>query len=213
MPINQIYRAVDNDWATHMELVINEPDVGSTEYVDLETRTDHPIEFLIATVSTPEGRCPAYLDAEIEILDSNGLPFPPAAYGAVSYVASPPRLFVFNQPPGRSWSIRAKGNSVPFAVSAMAFHPSPALSTRAKRAATVAGLPLRCRLCKSTAKALALAIVAVAGAAAIPAALVAAVASFLGLALVGALAFINSVLGDAADVIAEKLCKLVGLCP
>ena len=73
--------------------------------------------------------------------------------------------------------------------------------------------PLRCRVCKVTAKGLAVAIVAAVAVQAAPAALIAAVSSFLGgVGTIAAAAFINSVVGDAADVVAEKLCRKVGLC-
>jgi hypothetical protein len=73
--------------------------------------------------------------------------------------------------------------------------------------------PPRCRICKVTAKGLAVAIVAAIAVQAAPAALIAAVSSFLGgVGTIAAAAFINSVVGDTADVVAEKLCRKVGLC-
>jgi hypothetical protein len=69
-------------------------------------------------------------------------------------------------------------------------------------------------MCKITTKALALAIVAAATSPALPAALITAVASYLdGTAERAAAAFVGSVLGDTADVVAEKLCTWAGLCP
>jgi hypothetical protein len=62
------------------------------------------------------------------------------------------------------------------------------------------------------AKALAVSIVAAAALPAIPHALIVAVAAYLGVGAVVAGAFIGSVVGDTANVIAEKLCKRVGLC-
>lgn len=47
---------------------------------------------------------------------------------------------------------------------------------------------------------------------ALPAALIASVAAYLGVGTVIAAAFISSVLGDTVDMIAEKLCKRVKLC-
>jgi hypothetical protein len=63
-----------------------------------------------------------------------------------------------------------------------------------------------------TAKALAVAIIAAAPMAVIPAALTTATAAYLGVSTVFAGAFIGSVAGDTADVIAEKLCQYIGLC-
>ena len=47
---------------------------------------------------------------------------------------------------------------------------------------------------------------------AFPQAVIAAVASFLGAGAAVAAAFISSVVGDTVDTVAEKLCKMVGLC-
>jgi len=96
-------------------------------------------------------------------------------------------------------------------VSAFAFHPVAASSIIAAHPPTPS---FRCRICKTTAKALALAIVAAAGAAILPAALLASVSAFLGgVGGLAAGAFINSVIGDTVDVVAEKLCMAVSLCP
>lgn len=210
MPNLQLYRAADNDWATHVEMVINEPVKGREESVELPTQTDNPVRFVLAIVSTPEGLVPADLDAGVLILDRNGRSI--SSYNAPgNFISAPSRLVIFNEPDDRIWQISTYG-SVPYAVSAMAFHPAD--STLSQRAsAALQTVPLKCRVCKSTAKALALAIVAVASYPAVPAALIAAVASFLGVAAMAAAAFINSVLGDVVSVIAEKLCRMAGLCP
>jgi hypothetical protein len=50
------------------------------------------------------------------------------------------------------------------------------------------------------------------GASGHPAALISAVAAYLGVGAVVAGAFIASVIGDTADIIAEKLCRKIGLC-
>jgi hypothetical protein len=206
----QTYRAADNDWATHVEMVVNEPEVGREEGIELLTRTENPIHFVLAIVSTPEGLVPPDLNAGVLILDRNGQSI--SSYNAPgNFINAPAKLVIFNEPDDRIWQISTYG-SVPYAVSAMAFHP--AASTLSQRAgASFPAVPLKCRVCKSTAKALALAIVAVVTYPAIPAALIAAVASFLGVAALAAAAFINSVLGDVVSVIAEKLCRTAGLCP
>jgi hypothetical protein len=206
----QTYRADDNDWATHVEMVVNEPEAGREEGIELLTQTENPIRFVLATISTPEGLVPHELDAGVLILDRNGRSIPPSGAPGSNFIA-PGKLMIFNTPEDRTWQISTYG-SIPYAVSAMAFHPAAAiLSLRA--GASLPAAPLKCRVCKSTAKALALAIVAVATYPAIPAALIAAVASFLGVAALAAAAFINSVLGDVVSVIAEKLCRTAGLCP
>jgi hypothetical protein len=78
--------------------------------------------------------------------------------------------------------------------------------------AASAGVTFSCRSCKMVAKGLALSIVAAAALPAIPHALIIAVAAYLGVGSVIAAAFIGSVVGDTANMVAEKLCKRIGLC-
>jgi hypothetical protein len=118
---------------------------------------------------------------------------------------------ILNPPPGEWEVIVNARDAAPFAVHVAG------LETRLVRAAGQPPIPpklrFKCKACKVVTKGLALAIVAAAAAtAAIPAALTAAVAAFLGAAAAGAVAFINSVVGDAADEVSAKLCKAVGLC-
>lgn len=200
----QTYSAVDNDWATHIEMVVNEPEAEREEGLELLCRSENPIRFVLATVSMPEGIVVTDMDTRIAILDRNGRAIDDAS--GENLVS--PKLVIFNEPSDRSWLVTAYG-AMPYAVCAMAFHPPPAGQVVSAPSAP----PLKCRICKSTAKALALAIVAGASYPAIPAALIAAVAAFLGAAALAAATFINSVLGDIASVIAEKLCCAVGLCP
>lgn len=204
MPNLQFYSAIDNDWATHIEMVVGAPEPGREEGVELLCRSENPIRFVLATVSTPEGTVGPHLDAGIALLDRNGRPL--ADNAGENFSSS--QLVIFNQPSDRTWLVTSRG-AMPYEVCAMAFHPSAAMMAGVSVPAT----PLKCRICKSTAKALALAIVAAASYPAIPAALISAVAAFLGAATLAAAAFINSVLGDVASVIAQKLCHAVGLCP
>ena len=124
-----------------------------------------------------------------------------------------PYLAIITDPmPGR-WKLQiySEGKSA-FAVNLCVFKTVANAPNVAASASTPGPPHLRCGICKSVTKALALAIVAAGTLKALPAALVAAVAVYLGLAKVAAAAFINSVLGDAATKIAEKLCKAVRLC-
>jgi hypothetical protein len=124
-----------------------------------------------------------------------------------------PYLAIITNPmPGR-WKLHiySEGKSA-FAANLCVFKPLVNAPNVAVSASTPGPPRLRCGICKSVTKALALAIVAAGTLKALPAALIAAVAAYLGLAKVAAAAFINSVLGDGATKIAEKLCKAIGLC-
>src|SRR5262249_22966029 len=94
---------------------------------------------------------------------------------------------------------------LPVAVNLTAFHVGG--SSKQPSGSTVS-----CRGCKMVAKGLAVAIVAAVTLPAIPSALITAVAAYLGVGSVVAAAFIGSVVGDTADIIAETLCKRIGLC-
>lgn len=120
------------------------------------------------------------------------------------------------------WRVRIQPGEtrVPFSVafstfaSAGLFSGAPPPAPPPPAAGPPGGVPpFRCRACKVTAKGLAVAIVAAVAVQTAPAALVAAVSSFLGgVGTLAAAAFINSVVGDTADVVAEKLCVWIGLC-
>jgi hypothetical protein len=104
----QIYRAADNDWATHVEMVINEPIQGREESVELPTQTDNPVRFVLAIVSTPEGSVPPDLDAGVLILDRNGRSI--SSYNAPgNFINAPSRLVIFNEPDDRIWQISTYG--------------------------------------------------------------------------------------------------------
>lgn len=209
----QIYRTSDADWATSAEIVLNEPDGPDSTNLPLGAETRHPVQFAVFAISTPDGRLLQESGARLSVLDTNLRTLELDPYGESQYLSPDQRVAILVRPQARSWiaSIDHDGRA-PVALTAMAFHPAPGGPTPR----------LRCRACRSTAKALALAIAAAAGtagaAAALPASLIAAVAAFLGaagsaVAAAAAIAFINSVLGDAVSVIADKLCLAVGLCP
>ncbi|WP_066271309.1 hypothetical protein [Hydrogenophaga palleronii] len=204
----QIYRVSDPDWATSAELVLNEPEQPDTANLVLGAETRHPVQFVVFTAATPEGTWSPELDARLTLLDNDLRPFEWQGPSERQYLSPDRQVAILIQPEGHSWIASIYRDGSPVGLSAMAFHPAPA-AAQAPR--------LRCRVCRSTAKALAVAIVAAAGAAgagiALPAALIAAVGAFLGVATAAAVAFINSVLGDVASVVADKLCLAAGLCP
>jgi hypothetical protein len=128
-------------------------------------------------------------------------------------------LFIFNEPTRSNWRISISESSVPIALNLMAFHPNEEFRSgfrwRVRRLRALyfwEPSNFKCRACKITAKALALAIVAAATLPALPSALIATVAAYLGVASIVAAQFITSVIGDAVDIITEKLCRLVGMC-
>ena len=206
MANRQIYQINDLDWATSAELVLNEPEDSSNLFLGAET--PHPVQFAVFALSTPEGQWSDKLDSRLAVLDSDLRPVEMSPRDTERYLSEDRRVAILIQPQARAWRLSVEHGRMPVAATAMAFHPAPS-----------GGHPprLRCRVCRSTAKALALAIAAALGAlaagVALPAALIAAVGSFLGVASAAAVAFINSVVGDAASVIADKLCLAVGLCP
>lgn len=212
MANTQIYRISDPDWATSAEIVLNEPDRPDSTNLPLSLETQHPVRFAVFAVSTPEGRALPELDAKLSVLDTNLRSLELGPYGEDRYLSPDQQVAILLQPQERGWYASVDHGRMPVALCAMAFHPAP-------------GQPaprLRCRVCRSTAKALALAIAAAVAAAgagiALPAALIAAVGAFLGVvgsaaAAAAGIAFINSVVGDAASVIADKLCVAAGLCP
>ena len=211
MPDIQRYHASDDEYATSTEVVVNDPVANADINLSLSVESGPPSKFVVFATSTPSGQYAPYIDAKIEILNNNLVPLPLSSQSATDYISPDEKIAILVNPQGHSWRVSIKQGVVPFAVSAFAFHPMAASSI-------VAAHPpaprFRCRVCKTTAKALALAIVAAAGAAVLPAALLASVGAFLGgIGALAAGAFINSVIGDTADVVAEKLCMAVRLCP
>ena len=210
--IPEVYASTVPDWATQLELVVQEPeDSKSIKPVDFDVRPESSLLFIVATVSTPNGLFPPFLDAQLSLIDPNGdvhhlAPKLPGAFASIK-----PGLVVIEHPPRGIWHLSAMSGVVPYAVTAMGFHPQVPPNSPPSPGPGGAS-PFKCRACKTTAKALALAIVAATALATLPAALIGAVAAFLGVGKVIAAAFIASVLGDSASVIAERLCVKVGLC-
>ena len=209
----EIYISKVPDWATQIELVVQEPKAKEKiEPVKFSIETDCNLDFIVATISTPNGLFPPFLDATLILDNLSGLSYslpdiPPNA----EVFERPPLIIIKNPKLKDGWEISAESGSIPYAVTFMAFHP--AYSAQSSPTPGPSGaLPFKCRACKSTAKGLSLAILAAATLPTIPASLIAVVSSYLGVGAVIATAFITSVLGDTVDVIAEKLCKRVGLC-
>ncbi|MCH7502566.1 MAG: hypothetical protein IIA10_04350 [Proteobacteria bacterium] len=188
-------------WA-HEEVLIGSQ--MSTKYrFAIDGESDN--SFIIAVLTTPDGKSVDFLDAHLDIVAPNGEQFETGTYPNEErlFLSEQKHLFVLNQPQRGDWTVSAQGGLLPFALNIFVFigrGPSPPSP------------PVRCRVCKSMAKALALALVAAATLPSLPAALIAVVAKFLGATIVVAATFISSVVGDVADVIAKKLCKIIGMC-
>lgn len=210
MADRQYYLASDDSWATASEVVINDPVAGGGFNLPLRVEPHVQVEFAVFAISTSTGKWAPFVDAALTILDENLNTLPLSAESPTAFLSPDSRVAILIKPPSRSWYASISEGTVPFAVATCAFHQAAAPDSQ-----TFSTIPrTRCRLCKMTAKALALAIVASVGAAALPAALLSAVAAYLGgIGTVAAAAFINSVIGDAVDEVAEKLCIAVSLCP
>ena len=209
MALLDTYETRIPDWATSVEGVAP---LGGMNGGRLEIHAPANSLFLVATVSTPEGQRPNWLGGTLGLADPLH-DLQPGLVETDSWYANPSHgLFVLTPPNQGKWTLTytPKG-SVPFAIHCMVFHP--AIPPNSPPSPGPAGSPpFKCRACRTTAKALALSIVAAATLPALPAALIAAVASFLGASVVVAAAFISSVLGDTVDAISVKLCQRVGLC-
>lgn len=202
----ETYRTEVPGWATSLELVQVVPD-DHEEVLKLKFE-DSPT-FVVATLTLPGGERPPW-DLGRIVLESGDARWSEPLDDERRYVNERRTLCIVNRPNSDEWSIGVEPRGpVPVALNFMAFlrrdhngnPPSPPPPPQ-----------WRCRGCKITVKALALAIAAAAMLPALPSALIAAVASYLGVGHLVAGAFITSVLGDTVDIIAEKLCKLVGLC-
>lgn len=116
----EVYLSTDPDWATHIELVVHEPDQSPILPVEFKVWAE-PLRFLVATCSTPNGLFPPFLDAGLRVID-------PASIAQDNWPSDPDtfvstRLVVVNNPFPGDWQISATSGVVPYAVTAMAFHP------------------------------------------------------------------------------------------
>jgi hypothetical protein len=210
MANRQHYRASDATWATSAEVVVNDPVAGELLQLRLSVESDATSQFVVFAASTPAGRFAPFLDAKLRIHDEDRRPLRLDDGDPTHFFSQDGQIAILVHPNGRSWTAYIEQGTVPFSVSAFAFHPA-VLAIDSAAAMTPSS---KCRFCKTVSKALAVAIVAAAGAAVLPAALLASVGAFLGgIGTVAAAAFINSVIGDTADVVAEKLCLAIRLCP
>ena len=198
------------DWATSLELIASEPEERFGEFPFLVPEGS---KFVVATTSSAEGREPASGLVRLETKTPDEDLSEKTLENEQEFIHENRGLIVLNDPKAGRWNFAVRSElNEPYAISLMAFHPSGQKLANASSGSSTP-TPWKCRACKSTAKALALAIVATATFPAIPQALITAVSTFLGgmsAAAVGA--FISSLLGDTADVIAEKLCQKVNLC-
>jgi len=214
MEFFDMYMSRAADWAYSMEISTELPQEGKLE---LPFSVENSTKTLIFTASTSDDiHLPWPLGLDTDLVDPKGRRFNEAVDDASLFVQlkyKQPSLVVLIEPHAGNWHLKLSSDGhFPFAVN-MAAYKDLSATQAAKAAVGGPGQPpLKCRACKATAKALALAIVAAATLSAIPSALVSAVAAYMGVGAVVAAAFIASVLGDTASLIAEKLCKAVGLC-
>jgi hypothetical protein len=202
MPFDK-YTAEIQDWGTAIEIVAEIPERGRRrDSLEVSDGT----RFLVAVISTPEGLKFPWIDAEMTLEQPSGAHGPRDVNNDAVFADPEGKLVIIHDPPLGTWNLEIASNGqMPFAVQF-----TPYLATPNLPPPNVVGF--KCKACKTIAKALAVAIVAAVTLATIPQALILAVAKFLGVSAVAAGAFINAVIGDAVDVIAEKLCKRIGLC-
>jgi len=205
------YGAAMPGFAASVELIGD----GLGEPISTSFTLQEPAQFVLATLTLPNGQLPGWDLGRLELKNNNAA-FVEPQNDEQTYVDPRGNLVIVNGKYAADsyWSVHVAPTKppLPVAVNIMAFYGNLNAATPAAPAIVVPGPTFRCRGCKITAKALALAIVAAAALPAIPAALIAAVAAYLGVGAVIAGAFIGSVIGDTADIIAEKLCKKIGLC-
>ena len=208
----ETYTSSVPDWATQAEYVVHEPSHDGDDLGTFLLESEVQPQFLIAVVSTPNGLCPPSLAASIGLTNPHHQTYHDDSDSPELYTTTDSRLIIIHYPMTGRWGVRGSGGALPYAVTVLAFHPAIQPNSPPSPGPT-GGSPFKCRACKMTAKGLALAIVAAATLPTMPAALIAAVSTFIGAgsAFVAG-AFIASVIGDTADVIAGKLCKKVGLC-
>lgn len=198
------------DWATSAEYVIHQPE-GELD-LEFTVPEQHTNYFLIVAISTPNDLIPPFLNAKFELYGPNGYYYEPG--DNESYFFSPDKkLAVIMYPDSGQWRINSNSNGerIPYSVNIMVFHPEIPPNSPPSPGSSGSS-PFKCNACKITTKALALSIVAAATLPVLPGALIASVTAYLGVGSIVAAAFISSVLGDTADIIAEKLCKKVKLC-
>ncbi len=200
------------DWAQWLEIASPIPDVW--EYSGEINVEEASSALILTTFASNERFQPLRHGVKIALVDPKG--WSPTNDEDTSerfiytHDGQPYLAIISNPKPGR-WKLQtySEGETA-FAVNLCVFK---AVVNAPNVAASASGSPrLRCGICKSVTKALALAIVAAGTLHALPAALVATVAAYLGLAKAAAAAFISSILGDGATKIAERLCKTIGLC-
>jgi len=216
MPFDK-YTADIEYWANAVEIVADIPEwegeeVSRTDSLEVLSG-DVSQNFLVAVTSTPDGLRLPWLDVELTLRRARGGAIAIGRDQHTESIFSDQKgsLFIVHQPEIGRWTVETKARGhMPFAVNAVSYHPTKTQFITSSH--TVPGIPFKCRACKTTVKGLALAIVAAATLAAMPHALILAVTKFLGVTAVAAAAFITAVIKDTADVIAEKLCKAIGLC-
>lgn len=197
-------------WATSLQAV--ESVYGEKRKESFNISLAHPPAFVIANLSVTGGQRPLWQIGALRLHAGGETWRGGKDFEKSSYVNEQSTLFILNGIEHRKWQIDLEPEGIlPLELNFMGFHPA------ARKAGAKLQMPPtpsgHCRMCKITTKALALAIVAAATLPALPAALITAVASYLGVSVAIAAAFIGSVLGDTADVVAEKLCTMVGICP
>lgn len=202
-----LYTAEIEGWAKVAEVACEIPEHGErTLNIDVEEGAA-----LVVVLSEPNGfqsNNPEFSGVEVRIVSPDERVIDNVITENGQY------LFADDSALPGTWTLSvSSAGEAPFSLNVVSYkEPEEGSPIAVAAASGRGGPPWKCRACKMVAKALALAIAAGLGMLAVPAAVIAAVAKFLGIVIVMATAFIQSLLGDSADIIATKLCRRLGLC-
>jgi hypothetical protein len=202
------------DWGKWLEIASPMPSDGKhTEKINVEKNT----KVLIVTVSmSGERPGPPPRDLEVDLVGPDGWRPTDREDNEAVFVlmhGKTPSVIIRIDPPEGPWQLTVySGGQFPFEINACAFKNVSDAPVLQASLATPGTPRLRCRICKTMTKALALAIATAGAAHAFPAALLAAVAAYLKITTVAAAAFIGAVVGDTVNAIAERLCRAIRLC-
>src|SRR5579885_837369 len=120
----ETYQATIPDWATQAEFIVHEPGGNVAPLGDLTILSAPLNAFLVAVASVPNGSVPQFLDCEIELTTPQGYLWSASANTSEEFATGDKRLIVINKASVGLWTVAAKEGVIPYAVTAMAFHPA-----------------------------------------------------------------------------------------